>query len=235
MTYSVSIIIPAYKEEEFLEIAVKSLDTKLKQFIDDYEIIIVLDKDPTNKTEKILMNLKEKNEKIRPVIREKKMGVGSAVILGIKTATKETCLITTAEISEDPEDLIKMIKKINEDFDLVSGNRFFNGKINGYSTKQYFANRLCNYVIKILFNIKLNDITNGVKIYKTSILKNLELKSLNFDIFAEIPIKIFLEKNTKYYEIPVSHTVRDKKFSKFNFKKEAFLFFKVVLKCWLRI
>ena len=141
MSYSVSVIIPAYKEEEFIEDAIKKLQNKLEENKFVYEIIIVLDKAPGDKTEEIVKKLIKENNKIRLITRANKLGVGSAVKDGIKNSKNETILITTAEISEDPDDLIKLLNKINEGYDLVSGNRFFQGsKIEGYSKKQFIAN-----------------------------------------------------------------------------------------------
>ena len=122
MSYSVSVIIPAYKEEEFIEDAIKKLQNKLEENKFVYEIIIVLDKAPDDKTEEIAKKLIKENNKIRLITRANKLGVGSAVKDGIKNSKNETILITTAEISEDPDDLIKLLNKINEGYDLVSVN-----------------------------------------------------------------------------------------------------------------
>ena len=143
MSYSVSVIIPAYKEEEFIEDAIKKLQNKLEENKFVYEIIIILDKASYDKTEEIVKKLIKENNKIRLITRANKLGVGSAVKDGIRNSKNETILITTAEISEDPDDLIKLLNKINEGYDLVSGNRFFQGsKIEGYIKKQFIANRL---------------------------------------------------------------------------------------------
>ena len=122
---------------------------------------------------------------------------------------------------------------MNDGFDMVFGNRFYtNAKREGYSKKQYYANRLCNYTIKILFRINSNDVTNGVKVYKSSILKNLKLTGTSFDIFAEIPIKAYQNGNHNFIEIPLKHYAREKIYSKFNFKRESKLFFLMVFKCF---
>ncbi len=121
MNYSISIIIPAYKEEKFIEDVIINLQKKLEENNFVYEIIIVLDRASEDRTEEIVKQLAD-NEKIILITRDKKLGVGSAVKDGIKSAKNEVILITTAEISEDPNDLIKLLHKINEGYDLVSGN-----------------------------------------------------------------------------------------------------------------
>lgn len=232
---SVSIIVPAFKEEEFIEETLKNYLQVFSEAKIEFEIIVVIDKADGDKTEEIVKKIAIDEKDISFVIREGKKGIGSAIKEGIKKAQKNNILIATAEISEDPCDLVKMVKKMESGFDMVFGNRFYsNAKREGYSKKQFYANRLCNYTIKILFGIKSNDVTNGVKVYKTSILKNLKLTGTSFDIFAEIPIKAYQNKNHNFIEIPLKHFARDKTYSKFNFKKESKLFFLMVLKCFFK-
>jgi len=230
---SVSIIVPAFKEEEFIE---ETLKNYLQVFSDveiEFEIIVIIDKVYDDKTDEIVKKIAENAKEVSFVIREGKRGIGSAIKEGIKRAQKNNILIATAEISEDPHDLLKMVKKMNDGFDMVFGNRFYtNAKREGYSKKQYYANRLCNYTIKILFRINSNDVTNGVKVYKSSILKNLKLTGTSFDIFAEIPIKSYQNGNHNFIEIPLKHYARERIYSKFNFKRESKLFFLMVFKCF---
>ena len=230
---SVSIIVPAFKEEEFIEETLKNYLQVFSEGKIDFEIIIIIDKVHDDKTDEIVKKMAEVTKEISFVVREGKKGIGSAIKEGIKKAQNENILIATAEISEDPHDLVKMVEKINDGFDMVFGNRFYtNAKREGYSKKQYYANRLCNYTIKILFRINSNDVTNGVKVYKSSILKNLKLTGTSFDIFAEIPIKAYQNGNHNFIEIPLKHYAREKIYSKFNFKRESKLFFLMVFKCF---
>ena len=230
---SVSIIVPAYNEEAFIEDAIKKYLQVFSEGKIDFEIIIIVDKGPDDKTDEIVKKMAKNSKEIPFEIREGKKGIGSAIKEGIKKAQKDSILIAQAEISDDPHDLVKMVEKMNDGYDMVFGNRFFvNARRDGYSKKQYFANRLCNYTIKFLFKINSNDVTNGVKVYKSSILKNLKLTGTSFDIFAEIPIKAYLNGNHNFIEIPLKHIAREKIYSKFNFRKESKLFFLMVFKCF---
>tara|TARA_B110000014_G_C19979287_1_gene507058 strand:+ start:214 stop:930 length:717 start_codon:yes stop_codon:yes gene_type:complete len=230
---SVSIIVPAFKEEEFIEETLKNYLEVFSAAKIEFEIIVIIDKVNGDKTDQIVKKMAIDKKEILFVIREGKKGIGSAIKEGIKKSQNNNILIATAEISEDPNDLVKMVKKMNDGFDMVFGNRFYlNAKREGYSKKQYYANRLCNYTIKILFGIKSNDVTNGVKVYKKSILKNLKLTGTSFDIFAEIPIKAYQNGNHNFIEIPLKHYAREKIYSKFNFKRESKLFFLMVVKCF---
>ena len=87
-------------------------------------------------------------------------------------------------------------------------------------------------LIRLLFGIPTNDITNGVKAYRSEILKNMNIVSYGFEIFAEIPIKAFLNGYTNFGEIQITHFARDEKFSKFDLTKEGPRFFKIIMKCF---
>ena len=233
MRYSVSVIVPAYKEEEFIEQVLIETISEFKKNNFDLEILVVIDVVPNDKTLDIVENLSKKYNEIKIIARPGKNGVGNAVRLGIQNASKDVILISTAEISEKPQDLVKIVSKVYEGHDLAFGNRFYSGaKRLGYAKKKYLANRICNKSIRLLFGIPTNDITNGVKAYRSEILKNMNIVSYGFEIFAEIPIKAFLNGYTNFGEIQITHFARDEKFSKFDLTKEGPRFFKIIMKCF---
>ena len=232
---SVSVVMPAYKEEDFIQQTLLNFINEFRKNQIDFEINVIIDRVPDDETYSKAMEIAEKNKEVRIFVREGKRGIGKAVQTGIECATKDVIIITTAEVSEDPKDLVKMCLKMNNGYDVVFGNRFYPGaKRTGYTTKKYIGNRLCNYTIKILFGIKSNDITNGIKVYKSEILKNMNLQCAGFDIFAEIPLTAYINGYKNFIEVPITHQARDDVYSKFNLSKQGSLFFKVVMKCFFQ-
>ena len=124
MGYSVSVIVPAYKEEEFIEQVLIETISEFKKNNFDLEILVVIDVVPNDKTLDIVENLSKKYNEIKIIARPGKNGVGNAVRLGIQNASKDVILISTAEISEKPQDLVKIVSKVYEGHDLAFGNRF---------------------------------------------------------------------------------------------------------------
>jgi len=232
---SISIVMPAYKEEEFIQQTLLNFINEFRKNNIDFEIIVIIDRVPNDNTYTKALEISKKNQEIQIVVRDGKHGIGRAVTKGIECATKECIIITTAEISEEPEDLVKMCLKMNDGHDMVFGNRFYPGaKRRGYNRKKHIGNRLCNYTIKILFGIKSNDITNGVKVYKSEILKNLNLRCTEFDIFAEIPIKAYLKGYRNFSEIPIRHEARGDTYSKFDLSKLSTMYLKIVMRCYFQ-
>ena len=144
-------------------------------------------------------------------------------------------MIVMGDSSEDPDDLIKMYTKINDGYDMVFANRFSkNSKFEDYPSNKLFANRLCNNTIRVLFGINSKDITNAVKAYRTSFLKQINITSKGFEIFVELPLKSYLLGAKNFAEIPANHFAGDPSLSKFNLGKEGPRYFKMVSNCFFR-
>ena len=143
MKTSVSIIVPAYKEEDFIKNALENLLEVFRNSNRHFEIIVVVDEATNDKTLDIAIDVGNRAKEIIVVSRKGKQGIGSAIREGIKNSSKSSILIATAEISEDPLDLVKMMEKMDHGYDMVIGNRFYkNAKREGYASKKYFGNKI---------------------------------------------------------------------------------------------
>lgn len=233
MKNSFSIIVPAYKEEQSIRnVIIGILDVFKKKNL-EFEILIIVDKDPNDKTFDIAVELTKEFNEIRLFSREKRHGVASAIQEGIQQSSNDVIVIAMADESEDPKDLVTLALKMNEGYDMVFGNRFTHRtKIQGYSQKKYFVNRLCNFAIRVLFGINSSDITNAVKAYRASLLKSMKIKSSGFEIFAELPIRVYLANHKNFTEIPTNHYVNYKSNSKFSISSEGPKYLKIILNCF---
>jgi len=236
MNNSFSLIVPAYKEEDFIENSLLGLIKAFRNENFDFEIIVIIDKEPDDKTYEIVEKIATNFEEIKILARCGKRGIAKAVLDGINKASKNIIILVMGENSQDPQEIVKMAYKIKEGYDMVFGSRFLsNQKLEKYPLTKYIANRLCNYVIGLLFGIKSNDITNGIKAYKSQILKNMQITSTGFEIFVELPINAYIHGYKNFVEIPIKYYGRDLSFSKFDLKKEAPRYIKVVLKYFLKL
>jgi len=231
---SCSIIIPVYKEPKIKKTILDIIETFTQEKL-DFEIIVVVDNADFDDTYSIVQELAVQHQEIKSFFREEKKGVADAIKTGILNAEKNVTLIVMGDGSESSETLINLVSKMSQNYDMVFANRFSaQSKIKSYPKKKLFANRLCNFVIKFLFNFKSQDITNAVKVYKTNILKNLILDSQGFEIFAEIPLKLFKQGFCNFTEITIDHDAGDEKYSKFDIFREGPRYFKIILKCFFQ-
>ena len=229
---SSSILIPVYKEESTIEKTLINIIDAFKKNKLNFEIITIVDKALNDTSHEIIERLSTNFSEITLVTRNEKLGISSAIIDGIRYVKNDITIIVMGDGSEDPNDLIKIVKKMNEGYDMVFGNRFFKQvKMEGYPKKKFIANRLCNWAIRILFGIKSSDVTNAVKAYKTSILKNIKITSTGFEIFVEMPIKVYSSGYKNFTEVRLSHKAGDISHSKFNLTNEGPRYFKAIIKC----
>jgi glycosyltransferase involved in cell wall biosynthesis len=158
-----------------------------------------------------------------------KRGVGDAIRTGIKKAKGNILVIVMGDHSESSNDLMKLVRAIAQGYDMAIGDRFMHGKPCNYPFLKYIANRCCNFSIKMMFSIPSSDTTNAFKAYNALVLKKFDVSSKGFEVFAEIPLKVFLrEQNVKIASIPVQHFVRRKSTSKLSLLREGPRYIKVV-------
>ena len=235
ITKSISIIIPIYNEEKTIMATLKNILNTFQQYSINFEIIIIIDIAPNDNSLEIIKSLSYKYKEIKYFSRIGKQGIASAIYLGIENSRKELTMIVMGDSSEDPMDLVNMIKKMSEGYDMVFANRFSKGStFKDYPKNKFLANRLCNNTIRFLFGIHSKDITNAVKVYQTSFLKQIHITSEGFEIFVELPIKSYLLGAKKFTDIQAHHYAGDPSLSKFNLSKEGPRYIKMVANCFFR-
>ena len=111
---SISIIIPIYNEEKTIMDTLKNiLDIFQKNKI-NFEIILIIDIAPNDNSLEIVKSMSNKYKEIKYFLRNNKQGIASAICLGIENVQNEITMIVMGDSSEDPNDLVKMAKKISE-------------------------------------------------------------------------------------------------------------------------
>ena len=212
-----SIIIPCKNEESNINNTIK----KIKKYLINYKFeILIIDDHSIDKTAKIVKFI-SKNNKFVKYHFNKIRGLGGAINLGIKRSKGEFVCIFMADQSDDPRDLVKYLKNIeNSDNDAIFGSRFVKkSKVINYPFVKLLLNRIFNILIQILFLTNYNDTTNAFKLYRKKTIVELQpIVSENFNIFLEIPLKI-ISRKYKFLVIPIAWINRKKGKSSFKIKE----------------
>lgn len=186
--FGLSIVIPAYNEEDNLEWLVKDMLKDVPKLgIGDLEIIIIND-GSTDKTPKIADNLAKEYKTIR-VIHKKNGGYCSAILRGIKEAKKDYI----AYFPADGQTLVRDIKKclpILGKADLILGDR---GQRLDYGPYRMFISHVYLILLRIFYGNPYRDI-NWFHIWKREKIQKIELISKGIFILAEIVIRFRKEK-----------------------------------------
>ncbi len=214
-----TIIVPVYNEEKTV---IKILDKLSNVNLGiKKEIVIINDGSKDNSKKEILKYLKMKKK--RRVIEYKFLskengGKGSAIKLGIKSATGDIITIQDADLEYNPIDFKKLIRPIiRERYKVVYGSRFLKKHKPRY--KIYFlGNKFLSFLTKIIYGTKITDMETCYKVFKSDVIKNIEIKADKFDIEPEVTAKV-LKEGIKILELPISYSPRSiKDGKKINWK-----------------
>lgn len=229
---SLSIIIPCRNEEKSIKSTYKFVNNAIKKKIKKIQFVLINDFSDDN-TFKVLKDLSIRHKNIT-VLNNKKVGLGSAINLGIKFSKFKYVTIMMADLSDDPYDLIKYYEEISEKkYDAIFGSRFLGkSKVVDYPIKKLIYNRIFNNLVKIIFLSRYNDFTNAFKIYNKKILNEFKpLVSENFNIFLELPLKT-IARRKKIKIIPINWKNRKKGISKFKINELSSKYIFTLLYCF---
>ena len=196
-----SIIIPCYNECHTIE---KIIDRVNNQETFNKEIIVI-DDCSTDGTKEILLSLKD--TKVDLLIgNDKNYGKGYSIKKGIEAATGDLILIQDADLEYDPNDYEKLIKPIiHGEADVVYGSRFV-----GSDQKRvlFFWHALGNKFLTLLSNmctnLNLTDMECCYKVFKSKVIKDINIKENRFGFEPEITAKI-AKKDLKIFEVGIKY------------------------------
>jgi glycosyltransferase involved in cell wall biosynthesis len=214
---NLSIILIAHNEEQAIGPMLEGLLATYDQEI--LEIIVVDDASKDN-TAGIVESWMKRNVKVRLVKRTPPCGVGRALKTGFRNISPkaEYALSMDSDFVENICQVRALLNAIQEkDCDGVIGSRFIEGgKLVGYPSLKRVMNRLFHGIVKTLFNIKQNDLTNNFKLYKANILRSIPWKSDAFAMNAETGLLPILF-GYKIVEVPVVWINRNPQMGKSKF------------------
>ncbi len=227
-----SVVIPAYNEEESIPLTVKAIHDQLKLHKIAHEIIVVNDHS-TDGTQRVLEELSETVSELKPMKNQGERGFGLTVRQGLDQAQGDCIAIMMADLSDSAEDLVRFYRAmIEENVDCVFGSRFIQGgKVTDYPRVKYFLNRLANNLVRIVFRLKYNDVTNAFKLYRRETIEGLRpFLSPQFNLTLELPLKAIV-RGYSYTVLPNSWTNRRYGKSNLRIKEMGSRYFFIFLYC----
>jgi len=195
----ISIIIPAYNEKQNINKLYYELVLVLKKLNKNYEIIFI-DDGSTDGTFEEMFRLKKKDKRIKIIKFKKNFGQTAAWDAGFKNSTGDKIVVMDADLQNDPNDIPKLIKKLDEGYDVVSGWRYKRKDSISKKAFSYIANNLR----RAMTGEKIHDSGCSLKIYKKECVKNLTL----YGEMHRYITAILSWKGYKVGEVKVNHNPR---------------------------
>jgi len=205
MLINLSVVIPCYNEEKTISIIVERIKAQKNLLIE----IIIIDDHSNDNTLNELSKIAQIYPDIKIVRHEKNMGKGSALKSGIKLATGNIILIQDADLEYNPNDYKNLLQPFLEtDADVVYGTRFKGGSyVRLHFFWHYLANKILTTLTNVVTNLNMSDMETGYKLFKSEVIKKINLKENSFGIEPEITVKLAKNKFI-FYEVPISYNGR---------------------------
>ncbi|MBN2542348.1 polyprenol monophosphomannose synthase [bacterium] len=221
----VLVIMPTYNEAENLE-SIASVVLEKDQNID----LLIVDDGSPDGTGDIADTLAEKNQRIKVIHREGKLGLGSAYVTGFKYALKneyDRVIEMDADFSHNPEYLPEMIR-LSKEYDVIIGSRYINGvNVVNWPMKRLLLSFYANVYSRIVTGLPVKDCTAGFQCFRKEVLSSIDLDKIRSDGYSfqiEMKYKSW-KKGFKLREFPIVFADREKGQSKMSRKivREAIL------------
>jgi dolichol-phosphate mannosyltransferase len=211
-----SIVMPAYREARALETFLPALAAAAAALTPSFEILVVDTMEPIDDTKAVA-----EAAGARHIFRTGGNLYGDAVRTGIANARGEYLLFMDGDGSHNPRDMQKLWAR-HKDFDLVIGSRYVKGGETENPAILIWMSRAINIVYRIIFGLRVKDVSNSFRIYRGAPLRTLHLESNDFDIVEEILLRlVYGAARATVTEVPVTFEQRKAGESKRDLKKFA--------------
>jgi glycosyltransferase involved in cell wall biosynthesis len=198
----ISVVMPVFNEEKTIEEILR----RVRQVSLEKEIVIV-DDFSTDGTRDRLKELE--GEDTRILYHEENRGKGAALRTGFEAVTGDIVIVQDADLEYNPEEYPQLVKPILDGrADVVYGSRFLGGPHRVLFFWHYVGNRFLTLLSNMFTNLNLTDMETCYKVFRTDVLRKINIESDRFGVEPEITAKLARMK-CRIYETPISYSGRD--------------------------
>lgn len=203
-----SIVIPIYNEVDNINPLSKEIELTFLDSQVEYEVVWV-DDCSVDGSQSVLLELNQTYNRV--ISHKQNKGQSAALMTGISAASNEIIATIDGDLQNDPRDLLPLLSKLEEGFDVVCGNRKSrkDEKLRTYLSA--FANKIARYVTKV----NVTDLGCTLRVFRKSVMNDLEIIGEMHRVFV---VYLFLN-GAKITEIDVTHRPRIYGSSKYGYNR----------------
>ena len=165
----ISIVIPVFNEEKSLNDLFSEISGVMQAFT-NWEVIFI-DDGSTDESFSILKNISRSNSMVKIISFYKNIGKSDALSAGFEKVDGDIIITMDADLQDDPKEIISMINKIEEGWDLVSGWK----KNRQDPLSKRLPSKVFNFITSLLTGIKIHDFNCGLKAYRKKVIKSIDV------------------------------------------------------------
>lgn len=199
MTLDLSVIVPVYNEVDSLTILHERISDVCEGLKLAWEVVYI-DDGSSDGSRDILYDLQAKQDNVTVAVQRRNFGKSRALAVGFHLAGGDLVLTMDADLQDDPKEISRLLEKLNEGYDIVSG-----WKHNRQDPiSKTLPSAIANFFTTRLSGVKLRDMNSGLKLYRADCVHSLNLYG---DLHRYIPV-LANEAGFRITEIPVQHHKR---------------------------
>jgi glycosyltransferase involved in cell wall biosynthesis len=207
----ISITVPVFNERESLPHLMPALRRVLERIGRPWEVILVND-GSSDGTDRILDEMAREDARVKVVHFRRNTGQTAAMMAGIDFASGEVIVPIDADLQNDPEDIPRLLEKLDEGYDVCSGWR---KDRQDQPLRRNLPSRMANRLISWVSGVRLHDYGCSLKAYRRDVIKDVKLYG---EMHRFIPIYASWQ-GARVTEVPVRHQVRQYGQSKYGLER----------------
>jgi glycosyltransferase involved in cell wall biosynthesis len=196
----ISIVIPLHNEERSIALLYDELQAALEPLGQEWEAVFV-DDGSVDGSFAALTRLHDANENVRVVRLRRNFGKAAALAAGFSQAHGETVVTIDADLQDDPAEIPRLLVKLDEGFDLVSGWKTRRRD----PLRRRVLSRIFNWVTGRMSGLRLHDMNCGLKAYRAEVVRGMPLYG---ELHRFIPV-LAQYRGFRVAELPVNHRPRE--------------------------
>jgi dolichol-phosphate mannosyltransferase len=196
----ISVVVPVHDEERTVALLYEELQAALEPLDQPWETVFV-DDGSTDGSFAALTRLHNAQDNVRVVRLRRNFGKAAALAAGFAQAQGDIVITIDADLQDDPAEIPRLLAKLDEGFDLVSGWKTHRRD----PLSRRVPSKIFNWVTGRVSGLRLHDLNCGLKAYRADVLRGLRLYG---ELHRFIPVLAHY-RGYRIAELPVNHRPRE--------------------------
>jgi dolichol-phosphate mannosyltransferase len=203
-------VAPAFEEERSVALLFEELQAALDPLGEPWEVVFV-DDGSTDGTFAALTRLHARHDNVRVVRLRRNFGKSAALAAGFEEAQGEIVVTIDADLQDDPAEIPRLLAKLDEGFDLVSGWK--SNRRDPWTRR--VPSRIFNRMASAVSGLRLHDVNCGLKAYRAEVVRDLKIYG---ELHRFLPV-LAHERGYRVAELPVNHRPRSHGSSRYGVER----------------